>query len=80
MRGQTTFAWNEAGTTLTGKKGETRLDWGDYHRWIESPELLLLFQSAMLYNLVPKRALSEGQLVEVRGLLEKAGVKRLSAR
>lgn len=75
-RGDMTFAWDDRGTLLTGAKGVTNLAWSDYSGWSETDGLLILLQSRMLYNLVPKRALTEGQLTEIRACLASAGVRQ----
>jgi len=74
-QGETRFRWNEDGIVLSGEKGETRLGWGDFHCWMERERQLLLFQSLMFYNLVPKSALSDAQMGEIRSYLDAAGVR-----
>ncbi|HSG34155.1 MAG TPA: YcxB family protein, partial [Sphingomonadaceae bacterium] len=76
FKGATNFSWDAGGIQLVGPKGESRLDWSDYYRWAEDERLVLLFQSRILYNMIPKSALSRGQLDEIRGHLEFAGVRK----
>jgi hypothetical protein len=76
-KGTTTFSWDEAGAGLAGQKGEARFFWGDFYRWSETDALLILYQSSMLYNIVPKHALQAAQLEDIVALLTANGVKRV---
>ena len=61
-----------------GDEGVERVDhsgrpslipWGQFTRWSEGPEVVLLFMSAHLWLMVPKRFLDEKQLRDLRALL-----------
>lgn len=76
-KGAISFNWDENGVSFSGAKGATRLDWTDFHRWGETDSVLILMQSSMLYNLAPKRVLSDEQQAEVRGHLDAVKVKKI---
>ncbi|SRR5258708_7011992 len=55
--------------------GQANLSWDIFRKWKESKELFLLYQSDILFHIVPKRSFaSEEDLVQFRKLLiEKIG-------
>ncbi len=75
--GTTSVDWDAQGISIRGEKGQTRLEWSDFFGWSEQRDLLLLFQSHRLFNLLPKSVLSKEQLAEIRSHLKAAGVKKL---
>lgn len=60
------------GIAFDSDHGSARFDWGDFHSASETGRLLLLFQSEMLYNAVPKAALGEEGLAIARAGLKAA--------
>jgi hypothetical protein len=61
-----TYSWSETGLTITGTGGEWHLAWNDYLKWDENAEIFILYQAPRLFNMVPKRALSPEQIVDIR--------------
>ncbi len=68
--------WDEQQFRLGGKRGNMALAWSDFYRWAENDEMILLYQSHVLYHVVPKAALSQDQAGDIIAQLERAGVKR----
>jgi hypothetical protein len=40
--------------------------WNDYLKWDENEQIFILYQAPRLFNMVPKRALSPDQIVDIR--------------
>ncbi|QIG52819.1 YcxB family protein [Altererythrobacter sp. BO-6] len=72
-----TIEWDEAGYALSSASGNARLNWDELYAWAEQDDIVLLMQSEMLYNLVPKAALSADQLGSLRSCLAHSGLKQL---
>ncbi len=68
--------WDAEKFRLGGARGNMALAWSDFYRWTDNDSLLLLYQSHILYHVVPKSALTQEQIGELRAHLESAGVKR----
>lgn len=49
--------------------GSATIDWKNMVRFVEGSNLFLLYSSPSCFNIIPKRALSTEQTVELRGLL-----------
>ena len=75
LRDEIAVTWDDEGVSLSGAHGNSRLAWGEFHRWAENDRLVLLFQSQMLYNIVPKRVLTAEQVDDLRSKLQDAHVK-----
>lgn len=65
-------SWDEEGIAMRGRHGHGRYAYDEFHRWSESANLLLLYQSEMLYNIVPKRALGPEKLADLKAQLSRA--------
>lgn len=76
LRDEIEASWDENAIRFSSAHGNSNLAWREFHRWAENERLFLLYQSQMLYNIVPKRALDEGKMLELRNRLEQAGVFR----
>lgn len=72
FQGDNTVTWDAEHYTLESTHGQSRWPWNDLARWQESPGGLLLWQSARIYNFLPKRCLTEEQASEIRGHLSVA--------
>ena len=60
-----TLSWSEAGLKTTGAGGEWTMPWTDYLKLAENGETILFYQSPRLFNMLPKRALNEGQIADI---------------
>ena len=58
--------WDETGFAIEQERGSIRLGWDELTDIIEADELLLLFQSDMIYNLVALEALTPDQRGDLR--------------
>jgi len=77
LRDEIELSWDDERLSFETTRGNSRLAWSDYHRWGENERLLLLFQSEILYNIVPKAALNADELAAIREALEQAGVRKI---
>lgn len=69
------IAWDAEGVLFTSERGEARVPFADFYRWDETPGTVLLYQTEMFFNLVPKAAL-DGEAPDLIARLQAAGVKR----
>lgn len=76
LRGETRVEWDDENLRFEGIHGGSRFAWIDFHGWAETAGLVLLYQSELFYNLVPKRVLTADQLADIRNCLETAKVLR----
>lgn len=67
--GQIVFSIDEHGTETSFATGRTQLKWGAYTNYRESAGFFLLYVSSARYMWIPKRAMSEQQVDELRALL-----------
>ncbi|UNK41586.1 YcxB family protein [Luteimonas sp. S4-F44] len=61
--------WDEAAYRARQGGVESRVAWGTYVAWQESPDLFVLFLSDYNFQLLPKRALDAAQVDDLRMLL-----------
>lgn len=72
-----TLSWDEDGFSLAGDRASSRLAWRDLYAWDENDDIVLLMQSEMLYNLVPKSALTNEQTEDLKKCLKTAELRML---
>ncbi|MDV0438770.1 YcxB family protein [Xanthomonas sacchari] len=53
LRHRLTYRWDEAGLEVTWADGRVRRSWRDYVRCRENPQVLMLYQNDILFDLVP---------------------------
>ncbi|WP_295974907.1 YcxB family protein [uncultured Xanthomonas sp.] len=53
LRHRLTYRWDEAGLEVTWADGHVRRSWRDYVRCRENPQVLMLYQNDILFDLVP---------------------------
>ena len=61
-----TYAWSETELAITSASGEWHLAWGDFLKWNEDAQVFVLYQAPRLFNILPKRALTAEQIVDIR--------------
>jgi hypothetical protein len=61
-----TFSWSESGLTIRSESGEWKIAWDDYLKWDENAQIFILYQAPRLFNMMPKRALTPEQIVDLR--------------
>ena len=77
LRESLTFSWDDDGFALEGESAKSRIEWEKLFAWDEGETIVILMQNEMLYNLVPKAALDDWQLGNLRNCLEESGLRRL---
>lgn len=75
LRDTNTIAWDETAITFTGSRGQVRLPFAEFYKWRDAGDVLMLFQTEMYFNLVPKAPLGEAA-ADLMQRLDAAGVKR----
>ncbi|WP_420009240.1 YcxB family protein [Xanthomonas sacchari] len=53
LRHRLTLRWDAAGLEITWADGRVQRPWGDYVRYRENPQVLMLYQNDILFDLVP---------------------------
>jgi hypothetical protein len=69
LRGSRTMLVDAVGVHWRWDGGSADVKWKNFIRGLESKTEILLYTSPLSFNIVPKRALTPGQLVEFRNLL-----------
>ena len=80
LHGKMIAEWNEAGLQLASPNGSGIHEWSDFIKWAESKTMLLFYQNDMLFNLVPKRALTAEQAEDIKTALRAQGVRQVGRR
>ncbi len=75
LRLPSSIAWDGATVHFTSERGEAHVPFADLHGWDETPGTVLLYQTEMFFNLVPRAAL-DGEDAALIAALQAAGVKR----
>jgi hypothetical protein len=74
LAGEFTFAWDAEAITINHALGSSRLPWTVFHGWLETPDILLLYQTRALFNMLPKRAVPPDAVDAIVARLRAAGV------
>ncbi|WP_343313882.1 YcxB family protein [Brucella sp. BE17] len=61
-----TLNWNDSRLELTSEVGNARFSWNDFLKIREDSQNILLYESENLYRLIPKRFLTEDQIISLR--------------
>jgi hypothetical protein len=69
-RGPRTVMFDGTGAHWRWNGGSSDIEWKNYVRSVEGPNQFLLYTSPACFNIIPKRAIEEPKLSEVRSLLE----------
>ena len=75
LRDESTLSFDSEALTFTGPRGTIRMPFAEFLAVSDTPDLILLHQTEMFYNLVPKAALGDAA-EELLSRMEAAGVKR----
>ena len=75
LRLPSSIAWDGEAVHFASERGEARVPFSDLYRWDETADTVLLYQTEMFFNLVPKAALN-GEVADLIAKLQAAGVKR----
>lgn len=70
--------WDEAALDLATSSARSRHRWADFLKWTEGQNVILLYQSDAVFNMLPKRAFSPEALTEIRENLMREKVRQLT--
>jgi hypothetical protein len=65
LHGTMTVEWNDECITFNSVKGQSRFDWDDFTRIDASTDVIVLWQSDVVMNFIPARALTEDQVMDL---------------
>lgn len=70
VRREKTLSWDDRGITAESENGRMLMPWGDFVKWREDDSTILVYRSARLGVVIPKRAFeNREQLWELQALL-----------
>ncbi len=69
LRQAATASWDEDAYEVEQPGIYNRIPWGDYSKWREDRHLFMFFRSDYSYQVLPKRALTEEQIEDIRRVL-----------
>ena len=69
-----TVTWSDAGLASKNRTSNSLTPWANYRRWREDRRVILLYHSDQLFQFIPKRTLSEAQIVALRTLAAQSHV------
>ena len=75
LRAPSFIEWDEEEVRLGSEMGEARVPMLNFYCWDETENVVLLYQTEMFFNLVPKAAL-DGAAPDLIARLQAAGVRR----
>jgi hypothetical protein len=75
LHGPLTYEFTDEAFHQTCSYGNRRIPWADFHKWKEGPKTFLLYHSAAMVDIVPKRIFAdEGEIIRFRAtLMENVG-------
>lgn len=76
LRDDQALSFDDVAVVFTSRRGTVRLPFSEYREFLDRGGLILLYQTEMFYNLVPRHALGDAA-DELLARLEAAGVRRL---
>jgi len=75
LKNEISMLLSEQGINFKSESGESKLQWGDIHKWKYGKDIYLLYITSNMFHMVPSRALSnEGELTKLLG--EHVGPKK----
>jgi hypothetical protein len=54
-------SWDDSGLSLIDETGQSNIRWSDFIKYRGSHELVLLYQSDVMFNMLPKKAFSSDE-------------------
>lgn len=73
-------SWTEKGYFASSALGSGTIPWTSYHDWRRDKAMILLMQSEVLFQMIPRRALSAEQDADLVAALERSGLKEVKVR
>jgi len=77
LRDENSLSFDDEALTFSGSRGTVRLPFAEFMAVTAKEGVILLHQTEMFYNLVPRRALGDAVADDLVAKMEAAGVKRL---
>jgi len=71
MHGKLSFDADDEGIRFAGGTFSSKLAWPHFVKYVEDDKVFLLYQNSQVFNLVPKRALSQEQITTLREYLQR---------
>ena len=65
LQGEVAVKWSDAGISMTSDRGHAHFKWEAFVEIVEDRDAILLRQTDMLFNFIPKRALSNEQAASI---------------
>jgi hypothetical protein len=72
LHGTIQFEWDSDRVRMASSRGTLDMNWSDFVDWDDTGDLVFLFQSDQIYNLVPTRSLTQDQADDLRSNLPRA--------
>jgi hypothetical protein len=76
LKEELTVAFDIHQISLTNTRSNVSFAWSEFHRWYDTTDHFMLYQTSRMYNVIPKRALTAEQIVFMSECLERAGPER----
>lgn len=68
-------SWSPEDYSASNATNSGTIRWADYHKWDSDEKIVLLYQSDILFQMIPRTALTDAQLSDIRALARTAGLK-----
>lgn len=77
LRHPVEVSWNDEAYSAASDASASVVRWGDYHGWSADEKMILLLPSSVLFQMLPRRALSEAQAADLIAHIERSGLRRI---
>ena len=71
------IGWSDEGFSYKSSLASGLQPWGHYRAWTENKDVLVMFLTDNMFNIVPKRDIPKATLEELKNLLTNAGIQRV---
>jgi len=65
LHDEVAIEWNDQSISFTSRRGASRFLWSDFLRVAENQKAIVLLQSDVLFNFIPKRVLSADDVASI---------------
>lgn len=70
-------SWTPDAYVTTAEDAASTIGWGEYYGWSADEKVVLLMQSQALFQMLPRRALSESQMSDLLATIQSSGLKKI---
>lgn len=70
-----TLTWSDDGIEVQNQQGRATFPWADLFRWAEDRHIILFYHSSRLFQMLPRRVLSEAQVDDLRRCIKTPKIK-----